>query len=213
MHGRTVSKEIDPGRFLRLMREGIGSVAVDLPGHGDRCIPALQSAPRALEVVERMAGEVDAVVDAVCALGGFDASRCAIGGMSAGGMAAIIRLLTPHPFCAAALESTVGDWEALRGRELDDPTRIDRLNPIERLDGWRSIPLLVLHNEGDQWAPVDAQRCFVAAIRARASKPEIVEMHEFRETGAPAEHAGFGRFGAQAKTIHTEFLTRAFGLH
>ena len=36
MHGRTANKELDPGRYLRLARAGIGSCAVDLPGHGFR---------------------------------------------------------------------------------------------------------------------------------------------------------------------------------
>src|SRR5262245_11172372 len=35
MHGRTVNKELDPGRYLRWMRAGIGACAVDLPGHGE----------------------------------------------------------------------------------------------------------------------------------------------------------------------------------
>ena len=36
MHGRTVAKELDPGRYLRLARAGIASCALDLPGHGER---------------------------------------------------------------------------------------------------------------------------------------------------------------------------------
>ena len=42
MHGRTVSKELDPGRYLRWIRAGFGVCAVDLPGHGERF---LQFAP------------------------------------------------------------------------------------------------------------------------------------------------------------------------
>ena len=38
MHGRTATKELDPGRYLRLARAGIGSCAIDLPGHGERRI-------------------------------------------------------------------------------------------------------------------------------------------------------------------------------
>ena len=36
MHGRTVDKELDPGRYLRWVRAGIGACAIDLPGHGER---------------------------------------------------------------------------------------------------------------------------------------------------------------------------------
>jgi hypothetical protein len=42
MHGRTVTKELDPGRYLRLARAGIASCALDLPGHGERFDAALQ---------------------------------------------------------------------------------------------------------------------------------------------------------------------------
>jgi len=34
MHGRTANKELDPGRYLRLIRAGIAVCAIDLPGHG-----------------------------------------------------------------------------------------------------------------------------------------------------------------------------------
>ena len=43
MHGRTASKELDPGRYLRLAREGIGTIALDLPGHGGREDLAMQA--------------------------------------------------------------------------------------------------------------------------------------------------------------------------
>jgi pimeloyl-ACP methyl ester carboxylesterase len=104
MHGRTANKELDPGRFLRLVRAGIATVSVDLPGHGARLDEALQQPERTLEFVERMAGEIDAVVEAMLATGWFDDTRIAIGGMSAGGMAALIRLCRAHPFRAACVE-------------------------------------------------------------------------------------------------------------
>ena len=38
-------------------------------------------------------------------------------------------------------------------------------------------------------------------------------VYEFTNTGAPSEHAGFGKFGAEAKDLQTAFLVRAFGMH
>ena len=35
IHGRTTNKELDAGRYLRLMRRGIACCALDLPGHGE----------------------------------------------------------------------------------------------------------------------------------------------------------------------------------
>lgn len=207
MHGRTATKELDPGRYLRLVRAGIASVALDLPGHGARLDLALQSPERTLEFVERMAEEIDGVVDATSATGWFDLDRIAIGGMSAGGMAALIRLCRPHRFRAACVECTTGSFAWQRHRATFDPARAARLDPIAHLDAWRAVPLLVLHNELDEWIAVDGQREFVEALRARGLGRDV-ELHVYGETGAPHEHSGFGRLAADAKDRQTAFLVR-----
>ena len=104
MHGRTAHKEIDPGRFLRLLRAGFAVCTVDLPGHGERFEAALQHPEHTLDVILRMIDEIDEITDALGAFDGFDMSRLAIGGMSAGGMAALARLTRPHRFTAACVE-------------------------------------------------------------------------------------------------------------
>src|SRR5438552_12133234 len=96
MHGRTVSKEIDPGRYLRWMRAGLAACAVDLPGHGERFDADLQEALRSFEVVKQMIDEIDVIVEALREKGAFDMNRLGIGGVSAGGMAALARLCRPH---------------------------------------------------------------------------------------------------------------------
>jgi alpha-beta hydrolase superfamily lysophospholipase len=207
MHGRTANKELDPGRFLRLMRAGIATVSVDLPGHGAREDIALQAPERTLEFVERMAGEVDGIVEAALATGWFDDTRIAIGGMSAGGMAALIRLCRAHPFRAACVECTTGSFAWQRNRAMYDPQRAARLDPIQHLDAWRAIPLLILHNQLDAWVAVDGQREFVEALTARGLAADVA-MHEYGETGAPHEHSGFGRFASDAKDRQTSFLVR-----
>jgi alpha-beta hydrolase superfamily lysophospholipase len=207
MHGRTANKELDPGRFLRLVRAGIATVSVDLPGHGARLDEALQQPERTLEFVEQMAGEVDRVVEAMLATGWFDDTRLAIGGMSAGGMAALIRLCSAHPFRAACVECTTGSFAWQRNRAMYDAQRAARLDPIQHLAGWRAIPLLVLHNELDAWVAIDGQREFVEALRARGLAGDV-EMHAYGETGAPYEHSGFGRFASDAKDRQTNFLVK-----
>jgi alpha-beta hydrolase superfamily lysophospholipase len=205
MHGRTANKELDPGRFLRLVRAGIATVSLDLPGHGARLDAALQQPERALEVVEQMSAEIDGVVEAMRASGLFDMDRLALGGMSAGGMAALVRLSEPHGFRAAAVECTSGSFSWQRNRAMFEPKRAARLDPIQRLAGWRAIPLLVLHNQLDAWIAVEGQREFVEALRARGLGREVA-MHEYGETGAPHEHSGFGRFASDAKDRQTQFL-------
>lgn len=206
MHGRTVNKEIDPGRFLRCLSAGIACVAVDLPGHGERLDPRDHETDRTLDVIARMVAEIDPIVDAVHALDGFDLERFAIGGMSAGGMAALARLCRPHRFACAAVECTTGSWRWQPHLMQGDPTIVAALNPIDHLDGWRPIPLLVLHNRFDLWVPVAGQEEFVAALTVRDPHSSRVTMHVYDRTGAPYEHAGFGRMGADAKDRLVQFV-------
>jgi hypothetical protein len=144
--------------------------------------------------------------------GAFDLDRMAIGGMSAGGMATLRRLCDPHPFRCAAVESTAGDFSRMRYEGRHDAPTLEALDPMRHLDGWRPLPLLALHSEADEWVPVDAMRSFIEALRARSERlgadPSEIEFVTWPETGAPAEHAGFGRVANDAKNIQVEFLRR-----
>ena len=209
MHGRTVTKELDPGRYLRLARAGIATCAVDLPGHGERLDAPRQAPEETLGVVEQMVGELDAVVADLDASGEHLGCKRALGGMSAGGMAALVRLTRPHTFDAAVVECTTGSWRWQQHRAMFDAARVAAMNPIDHLQNWREIPLLALHNFEDEWIPVDGQREFIEAVRARATHPEVVQFHVYGPTGAPFEHAGFGRMASDAKERVTGFLTGA----
>lgn len=211
MHGRTVSKETDPGRYLRWMRAGIGACAVDLPGHGERFDSELQLPERTLDVVRQMIGEIDQIVAALEEMNVFDPDRLAIGGMSAGGMAALARLCDPHPFRCTSVEATTGSWEHQRARmmfrnlSLDE---INQLNPIKRLDRWREIPLQAIHAKYDEWVSIEGQIEFIEALRRRYSDPSLIEFVQFDRTGAPNEHAGFGSMAAVAKDTQAAFFIR-----
>ncbi len=226
MHGRTVNKELDPGRYLRWLRAGEGGIAtcaLDLPGHGERFLKDAQGSDSTLDVVEKAASEIDHVISSLEEprwRGAFDTSRMAVGGMSAGGMVTLVRLCRTHQFRCAAVESTAGDFQQMayhkafytRGDRDPAGELAQRLNPMTHLDDWRPIPLLALHSELDQWVPVSAIRSFMTRLRDRhvtvGAEPAIVEMVTWPETGAPNEHAGFGRVSNEAKNIQTEFLVR-----
>lgn len=211
MHGRTVNKELDPGRYLRWMRAGIGTCAVDLPGHGERLDQTLQRADRALEVVRQMIDEIDEIVDALAALGVFDMSRVGVGGMSAGGMATLARLCRPHEFRCASVEATTGSWDHQAEREMfrDVPDeQIDRLNPIANVAKWREIPFQALHARLDEWVAIDGQTAFVNALRASYADRQLIDFVVFDRTGAPNEHQGFGRLASVAKDRQRDFLQR-----
>ncbi|MEO0483775.1 MAG: alpha/beta fold hydrolase [Planctomycetota bacterium] len=221
MHGRTVSKELDPGRYLRWTRAGIAAVAIDLPGHGERAEPGMDQPARSLDVLEQALGEIDGVVRSVFDTFGhdlFDPERIAIGGMSLGGMVALRRLCDPHPFIAAAVESTTGWLEDMYfgdvSRTSSHPVeRVRTLQAYSNLSDWRPIPLLSLHSEADETVPWRGQAGFLEGLRAhyteRGAEPSLIESITWPETGAPYEHAGFGKRGTEAKNLQVEFLSKA----
>lgn len=230
LHGRTVSKELDPGRYLRLLRAGIATVAVDLPGHGEREGPNRTTPEHTVEVLTQAIGEIDHIVNAISspasgaefAAGAFDTSRIAIGGMSAGGMITLRRLCDPHPFAAAVVEATTGRLADLyfpaegtprRPWPIDHPRdRVDAIDASQHLDNWRPIPLLALSTTTDRVVPIETQQQFIDDLRAhyatQRADPDQIEFKTYSDTGAPEEHAGFGKFGNDAKNTATEFLVR-----
>lgn len=222
MHGRTAYKELDPGRYLRWVRAGIAAVALDLPGHGARSVEGAHDPERTPAVVEQMVEEIDGVLASLRErFPRLDLARAGIGGMSAGGMATLRRLCDPHPFVCAAVESTTGDLDRLyfppEGHGKDWPVSHDRatvrrIDAAQHLAGFRPIPLLAIHTEGDELVPVGVQRGFLDRLRAHyrdgGADPGLVELVTFRDTGAPQEHAGFGRSGNDAKNAQLDFLVR-----
>lgn len=227
MHGRTVSKELDPGRYLRWIRAGIAACALDLPGHGERLDPQLQGPAHTLDVVAQMRRELDSVVESLSNgrfKGLFDLSRLGIGGMSAGGMVTLRRLCDPHPFTCAAVEATTGWLEGLyfpdrhglspvaRWLATHDEALVRDADPSAHLTGFRPIPLLALHAQTDQMVPFEGMRRFIDDLRRhyqdRGADPAMIQLQSWSNTAAPQEHAGFGKFGNDAKNAQVEFLTR-----
>ena len=203
MHGRTVDKELDPGRYLRWLRAGIATCTVDLPGHGERFEAALHEPERAMDVVMRMVAEIDPIIGALREMDIFDLDRAGIGGMSGGGMATLARLCTGHPFRCASVEATSGSW-----RHRDRRREVSPLDPIARLGGWREIPLQVFHGRHDEWVPIESQESFVGALGQRYRDPGLIEFIRYDRTGALYEHAGFGRMAADAKNRQLGFFKR-----
>ena len=210
LHGRTAQKELDSGRYLRLSRAGIATVALDLPCHGERAVPEKQTSEFSLEVIEQVLGEIPGVLEALKQFPEFDQSRCAIGGFSLGGMAALAALCQPHSFRAALIEATSGDWSEMASAK-HDPVRAQHLEPLRHLDSWKPLALMALHASEDQMVPVTPQRAFIEKIRARTPANISVVWEEFEHTGATMEHIGFGLFSAHAKTVGTKFLLDHLG--
>lgn len=235
LHGRSVSKELDPGRYLRWIRNGIAACAIDLPGHGERAIDGWTGPERTLDVLEQVIGEIDDVLDDLARSEHahlYDCSRVSIGGMSAGGMAVLRRLCDPHNFVCAAVEATCGDLETMYFGRVDrvvrattndadadrtalwpgahDREHVRALSALTHIDAFRPIPLLALHSETDRIVPFDAQSRFIRALRTHyehsgADASQIRFIH-WPQTGAPDEHNGFGSRANDAKNEQTSFL-------
>lgn len=226
LHGRSVYKELDPGRYQRWVRAGIGAIALDLPGHGARYVEAYQGPEMTLELIAQAKAETDSVVESIRETQRFDMSRLMIGGMSAGGMVTLSRLCSSHPFIGACVEGTTGNLRDLyspppgmQGRPWPvdhDPNQVAKVDPIQHLDHFRPVPLLALHNEGDEMVPVAGQRLFLDRLRKhyqdQGADPEMIILKTFSETGAPQEHAGFGKYANDAKNIQLEFVKRVMGV-
>lgn len=223
LHGRTAYKELDSGRFLRLIRAGIAAVAIDAPGHGQRRDKRAEEPNHALGVMKDLLPEIDQVVEALADpvwQGVFDLDRMGIGGMSLGGMATLRRLCGPHEFKCASVESSCGDLAGLydpeRGTRPWGTTypaaEIAPLDPVAHLEGFAPLPLLALHSEADRIVPWDVQRGFLNRLRAHyeqvGADPGLVEEKTWASTGAPEEHSGFGKVAAEAKSVQMEFFAR-----
>lgn len=222
LHGRTVSKELDPGRYLRWIRAGIAACALDLPGHGERYDERFQSPAGTPDLVAQALPEIDEALHALKQPPYrelFDTRRCAVGGMSAGGMVALRRLCDPHSFVCATVEATTGDLMALYHPDAGRPwivnhpkEKVARVNPAAHLESWKPIPLLAIHSEADRLVPWQTQKRFLSELadhyRRTGADPNIIETLIWTETGAPEEHMGFGRFSNEAKNAQTAFLAR-----
>lgn len=230
LHGRTANKELDAGRYVRWIKNGIAACAIDLPGHGERSDARSGSNQNTLELLAEAIPEIDQVVVSLAEpiyQNVFDPDRLGIGGMSLGGMATLRRLCDPHTFRAACVECTTGDLGALYNpappdfpslahgseRPARQPAeRIRPLDPAQHMATFAPVPLLALHSESDCVVPWPIQRGFLDRLRthyqAHSANPDLLRIVTWPSTGAPGEHNGFGRVGNDAKNLQTDFLVQ-----
>ncbi len=73
-HGRTVSKELDPGRYSRWIKAGLAVCAIDLPGHGQRDDGRGKDPAFSLEILAEAVAEIDGIVAGLTSIGGESSS-------------------------------------------------------------------------------------------------------------------------------------------
>ena len=174
----------------------------------------MQKAGHVLEVVLKMVDELDEVTDEAVNQLGADPERLGIGGMSAGGMATLARLCRHHPYRAASVEATTGNWRAQARMPMlraSQAAAIASLDPLEHLDHWREIPLQAVHCRADEWGSFAGQQAFITALRDRYRDPGQIEFTVYDRTGAQHEHAGFGLFAAEVKDRQRLFFMQQLG--
>lgn len=225
MHGRTAYKEIDSGRFSRLVKAGIAAVAIDLPGHGERLDERGSAASHTLDILGAVLPEIDLVIESLADpmwQNAFDLDRMGIGGMSLGGMATLRRLSDPagHDFVCASVECSSGDLCALYDPQQGthpwglsaSEAQTAPLDPRRFMQSFRPLPLLAMHSEADAIVPWDVQRRYLQDLkdhyRQQGADVDLVQWKTWPQTGAPQEHSGFGRVAAEAKAIQTAFFER-----
>lgn len=232
MHGRTAFKELDNGRYLRLMRAGIASVALDLPGHGERSEPGRDRHTVTPGVIAQMHEELPEVLaDLRSNHARIDSDRLIIGGMSAGGMVAARACFdSKSTFRGLIMESSTGWLRKLYDSDIRTPDGYegkvehtgDTASLVEHIDTmhqvnqapelWPTLPMLALHSQTDQTVPIDCQAGFIDRLKAiyqdRGEAPGLITLHTWPETGAPYEHAGFGKVASKAKGLVTEFCSK-----
>lgn len=226
LHGRTVNKELDPGRYNRWVRAGIGAIAIDLPGHGERFTKDGHTPTQTIQNLTQCISEIPAIINSIAALGIFDMSKSAMGGMSAGGMVTCRSLCNDHAFLGASLECTTGDLLGLYypsnpsgsglWRVHHDRPEVEAIDTPTHLVSFKPIPLLAMHNKGDKIIPYQVQSNFIQTLKAHFQRhdadPDQVQLVTYDNTGAIQEHAGFGKFAAEAKDKQLAFFKGLFGL-
>ena len=237
LHGRSVFKELDPGRYSRWVKAGLAVCAIDLPGHGERSDGRGLDPANSLSLIAEGVAEIDGIVSALAEHGGgvFDTTRLALGGLSMGGMITLRRLCDEHAFAAALVEATTGDLAGLySGRygsgwpAAHEPAAIAEVDPGAHLAGFRPIPLLALHSEADWIVPWACQAAFLERLKAHYANWQmatgqmaneesgdaaaLIRVMTWPQTGAPEEHVGFGKFANDAKNAGAAFLAEGLGV-
>lgn len=226
IHGRTVHKELDPGRYNRWVRAGIGAVAIDLPGHGERYTEDGHSPTQTVHNLTQCVSEIPAILESIADLNIFDTTKSAIGGMSAGGMVTCRALCNDHNFLGASIECTTGDLLGLYfptspsenslSRIHHDRAEVQAIDTPTHLQSFKPIPLLAMHNKGDTIIPYQSQSDFIQTLRSnyiiKNANPNLIDFITYDNTGAIQEHAGFGKYAADAKDQQLAFFKGLFGL-
>lgn len=229
IHGRSVYKELDPGRYNRWVRAGIGTIAIDLPGHGERFVEGAHSPSQTVHNITQCLIEIPALLQSISDLNIFDMTKAAIGGMSAGGMITARHLCTPHTFLGASIECTTGDLLGLYfpphnsnpsndalWRIHHDRAEVEAIDTPTHLNSFKPIPLLALHNKGDELIPHSVQSNFIQTLKEhyikQSADPDSIKFITYENTGSIQEHAGFGKYASEAKDLQLDFFKQLFNL-
>jgi dienelactone hydrolase len=165
LHGYSSRKEhMADGVGRALLREGVASLAVDLPLHGDRSDPLqLQSARNPLAILKLWRLALKEAALAVRYLGAreeVDGERIGVAGYSLGSFLSVA-LAADEPRIRAVVLAAGGDLPA--GTPLAAVARAVA-DPVRAVRKLRGRPLLMVHGKWDRTVrPDQAERLYAAA--------------------------------------------------
>ena len=164
VHGWTSHKEQMAGSVgAALLEAGIGSLALDLPMHGERESPEAMSQRSPIDLVRRWTAalaEASLGVKYLAERPEVDASRLAIVGYSLGSFVAVM---------TAAREQSIRAIVLAAGGDLPAGTPFERVlravaDPARAIRKLEGRPLLMVHGKRDRTVrPEQAERLFAAA--------------------------------------------------
>ena len=164
IHGWTSHKEQMAGSVgAALLKVGIGSLALDLPMHGERESPEAMSQRSPIDLIRRWTAalaEASSGVKYLAQRPEFDAKRLAIVGYSLGSFVAVMTASREASIRAVVLAAG-GDLPAGSPFERVVRAVADPARAIRKIEG---RPLLMVHGKRDRTVrPEQAERLFSAA--------------------------------------------------
>ena len=185
-HGLAANKEVQRKECQALCEAGLLAVAVDAVGHGERRYPNFEAQVSShqffhhmLDMVDRSASELPAIIDALEALLGTRAGRFGIAGISMGGYIAYAAASREPRLQALVPVLGSPDWRL--GAWADDP--LLPKSPHLAPQHFAPRALLALNAGRDRNVPPTASRRFVEELRPLyLETPDRLDYREYPES-------------------------------
>ncbi len=210
MHGFSGRKEHCFSQGYQLAQRGYYTVSIDLYLHGEASdgefIPA-QVAPRLDEVLARSAEYIERLVSFYAGDRVADGTRIGLLGISLGGVVVYRYLPCRHPHVRTAVAQIAGAapfWPVTIRKIMQHYPEfgvteamiavVEQRTAAEAfLEGVADFPLLMQYGQTDPIVPIQEVRRVYQQLKERYTRPELLELVEYPQTGHETPPAMFER--------------------